>query len=55
MRQLAWLLVIAGLGVYLYEAKTNAPILPSIENNLPGNIGLDLLLFAGGIAIFAFG
>lgn len=54
-----WALILAGVGIYVYEANlgTNPlnPTLASLESFVPGNLGLDLPLFVVGAAILTLG
>jgi hypothetical protein len=55
MRNIALLLVVAGAVIYYIENKDNKYLFPSIENNLPGPIGLDVVLMVAGAGMLFFG
>jgi len=55
---IGWALILAGVGIYVYEANLSGPLNPtlaSLESYVPGNIGLDLPLFLAGAAIITLG
>jgi hypothetical protein len=54
MKHLALFLVVAGVIIYYIENSKGVYLFPSIENNLPGPIGLDVVLMATGAGILFF-
>jgi hypothetical protein len=55
MRQIAWILILVGAGIYLYENQTGQLLFPSVEDALPKSVNLDIIFLLTGVGVMAFG
>jgi len=50
----AYILIAAGVGIYLYENDVGKLAFPTIEEKLPGPVALDLVLILAGIGLLVY-